>query len=121
MEDNDEEQSNEGYKIPLKERQVQTESSEPTIKDLCDRINKGKIDVQAEFQRKYVWEKRIELKSKLIESVLLKVPIPVIYTAELVNGKEIVVDGQQRLKTFVEFCKKEGFIANLFNLGTFIY
>ncbi len=114
MEDNDddEEQSNEGYKIPLKERRVHTEPNEPPIKDLCDRMNKGKLDVQAEFQRRYVWEKKVELKSKLIESVLLKVPIPVIYTAEMEDGREVVVDGQQRLRTFVEFCKKDGFRLN---------
>jgi 5-methylcytosine-specific restriction endonuclease McrA len=103
------EKSEEGYQIPLKERIVHTEASEPPIKDLVDRINKGKLDVQAEFQREYVWENKPELKSKLIESVLLKVPIPAIYTAELSDGKEIVVDGQQRLRTFVEFCKKDGF------------
>ncbi len=103
------EDSGEGYKIPLKERQVLTQPNEPPIKDLCDRVNKGKLDVQAEFQRQYVWEKRPELKSKLIESVLLKVPIPVVYTAEMQDGKEVVVDGQQRLRTFVEFCKKDGF------------
>ena len=57
MEDNDEEQSNEGYKIPLKKRQVQTESSEPTIKDLCDRINKRKMMFKQNFKRKYVMGK----------------------------------------------------------------
>jgi len=103
------ENSEEGYRIPLKERIVHAEASEPPIKDLVDRVNKGKIDVQAEFQREYVWENKPELKSKLIESVLLKVPIPVVYTAELGDSREVVVDGQQRLRTFVEFCKKDGF------------
>ncbi len=74
-----------------------------------DRINKGKIDIQAEFQREYVWENKPELKSKLIESILLSVPIPTIYTAETSDGREVVVDGQQRLRTFVEFCKTDGF------------
>ena len=97
------------YKIPIDERRIFTESSEPTIKDLCDRINKGKLITQADFQREYVWESRVELKSKLIESVLLKVPIPVVYTAEREDDKEVVVDGQQRLRTFLDFCKKDGF------------
>lgn len=108
----DEVDNGEGYNIPLNDRQVQTQASDPPIKDLCDRINKGKLDVQAEFQRDYVWENRIELKSKLIESVFLKVPIPVVYTAEMKDGKEVVVDGQQRLRTFLEFCKKDGFKLN---------
>lgn len=35
--------------------------------------------------------------------------IPVVYIAELKDGKEVVIDGQQRLRTFLEFCKKDGF------------
>lgn len=111
MEDSQSEQitDDESYNIPLKDRQIQTQSSDPPIKDLCDRMTRGKLDVQADFQRQYVWESKIELKSKLIESVLLKVPIPVVYTAEMNDGKEVVVDGQQRLRTFLEFRKNDGF------------
>ena len=107
--DENNETDGEGYRIPLKEREVHTQPNDPPIKDLVDRINKGKLDVRAEFQREYVWENKSELKSKLIESVLLRVPIPTIYTAETNDGKEVVVDGQQRLRTFVEFCKQDGF------------
>jgi len=114
----------EAYNIPLKDRRIQTQASDPPISDLCDRMTKGRLDVQADFQRNYVWENKAELKSKLIESVLLKVPIPVIYTAEMNDGKEVVVDGQQRLKTFLGFRKKDGFkisklkiLENLNNKG----
>ncbi len=93
----------------IKDRTVHFEPSEPPIKELCDRITKNKLDLQAEFQRQYVWDDKPELKSKLIESVILRVPIPVIYTAELNDGRDVVVDGQQRLRTFYEFCKKDGF------------
>lgn len=101
----------EAYDIPLsiQDRKVDTQASDPPIKDLVERINKGKLDVQADFQRQYVWRNKSELKSKLIESVFLKVPIPVIYTAEMNDGREVVVDGQQRLRTFADFCKKDGF------------
>jgi hypothetical protein len=98
-----------GYRIPLKEREVHFTPEDIKIKDLIDKVNKNKLDAQADFQRDYVWDNKAELKSKLIESILLKVPIPVIYTAELLDGREVVVDGQQRLRTFVEFCKKDGF------------
>lgn len=95
--------------IPIDDRKIFTEASEPTIKELCNRINKGKLDTQAEFQRNYVWERKVELKSKLIESVLLKVPIPIVYVAQMSDDKEAVVDGQQRLHTFYDYCKKDGF------------
>ena len=90
-------------------RTVRTEASEPPIKELCERAEKGRLDLNPDFQRKYVWEKKSTVRSKLIESVLLKVPIPVIYTAEENGGKDVVVDGQQRLKTFIDFKKIDGF------------
>lgn len=99
------------YEIPLSERKIVTQPSEPTISSICDRIDKGKIEVRADFQREYVWEKQPIIKSRLIESVILNVPIPAIYTAEdEKTGKELVIDGQQRLLTF------HGFINNKFKL-----
>lgn len=106
---NENENGDEGYRIPIKEMEVHTQVSEPPIKDLCDRINRGKLEIKADFQREYVWENKPDLKTKLIESVLLRVPIPVIYTAEMSDGREVVVDGQQRLRTFLDFCKNDGF------------
>lgn len=93
----------------IKQRTMRAEPSEPPIKELCERIEKGRLDLNPDFQRKYVWEKKSTVRSKLIESVLLKVPIPVIYTAETDGGKDVVVDGQQRLKTFLDFRKVDGF------------
>ncbi len=86
-------------------RCIRTESSEPTIKDLCERIEKGRINPQADFQRNYVWKDNANLKSRLIESVFLDVPIPTIYTAEEDDGSVVVIDGQQRLLTFLDFVR----------------
>jgi len=92
------------YEIPLSERKIITQPSEPTINSLVDKIDKGKLEVRSFFQRKYVWEKQPIIKSRLIESVILNVPIPIIYTAEdEQTGKELVIDGQQRLLTFHAF------------------
>lgn len=102
-----EDEDNEVYTIPEKQRKIVAVSSEPTIKGICERIDKGRLKAQPEFQRKYVWKDKSTLKSKLIESVLLKVPIPVIYTAEEEDGSEVVIDGQQRLLTFHSFLRNE--------------
>lgn len=99
------------YGIPLAERKILTQILDPPISALCDRIDKGKIEVRAEFQRQYVWESKPIIKSRLIESAILNIPIPAIYTAEdEKTGKELVIDGQQRLLTF------HGFINNKFQL-----
>ena len=101
--DNDEEDD----ELPLLKRTIRTQASDPTIKSLCERIKKGRLITQADFQRQYVWKNDAKLKSRLIESVFLEVPIPTIYTAEEDNGSEVVIDGQQRLMTFYSFLNDE--------------
>ncbi len=108
--DFDERLEEEGFfDIPLKDRKIITEPGDPPIKMLCEKVDRGRLTARADFQRYYIWDNKPKLKSRLIESVLLRVPIPVIYTAEEDNGKELVVDGQQRLLTFYNFTKKDGF------------
>jgi hypothetical protein len=53
------------------------------------------------YQRNFVWtDKR---QSKFIESILLGIPIPYIFTADVDNGRLEIVDGSQRLRTIVNF------------------
>ncbi len=55
-----------------------------------------------DFQRDAgIWDE--EKKSKLIESVLMRIPLPVFYLAEDPHGQTVVVDGLQRLSTFQSF------------------
>lgn len=99
--------------LPLAKRTIRTQASDPTIKDLCERIKKGRLVTQADFQRQYVWKNDAKLKSRLIESVFLEVPTPTIYTAEQDDGSEVVIDGQQRLTTFYSFLNDEFKLSGL--------
>lgn len=54
-----------------------------------------------DFQREFLWDD--SKQSKLIESVLMRIPLPVFYLAEDPQGRMIVVDGLQRLSTFARF------------------
>ena len=54
-----------------------------------------------DFQRDFVW--KISKQSKLIESVMMRIPLPVFYLAEDDSGRMVVVDGLQRLFTFRRF------------------
>ena len=47
----DNEQNGEGYAVPLKDREVFTEANDISIKELCEKIDKNKLDVQADFQK----------------------------------------------------------------------
>jgi hypothetical protein len=57
--------------------------------------------LQPDFQRQYVWDPT--KASKLIESAILLIPLPIIYLSEEKDGKEYVIDGQQRLTSFFAF------------------
>jgi len=85
---------------PNKHR-ILTQSSDPTIKDLWDRYKDGDLTLQPEFQRYHVWDQN--KSSRLIESVVLDVPLPIVYLAEEDDGRESVIDGQQRLTAFFDF------------------
>jgi hypothetical protein len=62
---------------------------------------KSELDIHPEFQRFFRWSLR--QKSRLIESLLLGIPIPQIFVAQRPDGVWDVVDGLQRLSTIFEF------------------
>ena len=61
----------------------------------------GKINYKPYFQRNYVWKSK--QKSELIESVIMGIPLPLIYLAETMEGNLVIVDGRQRLTTFFDY------------------
>ena len=71
------------------------------VEGLVRRLNRGDILIPA-FQRNYVWSQRAA--SRFIESLLLGLPVPGIFLArEPDSNKQLVIDGQQRLKTLQFF------------------
>ena len=63
------------------------------------------------YQRNFVWnEKR---QSKFIESILLGIPIPYIFTADVDNGRLEIVDGSQRIRTIVNFIESKLVLVDL--------
>lgn len=72
-----------------------------TIYEVLRRIDKGRYIMNPDFQRDFIWPP--DKQSKLIESVIMRIPLPVFYLAENPQGKMIVVDGLQRLSTFHRF------------------
>lgn len=76
-----------------------------TINDVVSRIKKGRYQLDPEFQRDFVWDE--ERQSRLIESCLMRIPLPVFYVAEAKDGRIIIVDGLQRLTTFYRYLNDE--------------
>ena len=82
-------------------RTIRATPGDPEIKGLHDKYKKGRLNIQPGFQRQFVWD--IKKSSQLIESALLKIPLPVVYFSEEPDGKVSVIDGQQRLTAFFSF------------------
>lgn len=82
-------------------RTIITDKADPEVESLYKKYKKGILDVQPKFQRHFVWDKT--KASRLIESALLDIPLPVVYLSEEKDGKFIVIDGQQRLTSFFAF------------------
>lgn len=76
-----------------------------TIDTLNNQITKGNIDLQPSFQRRSAWDDI--RKSKLIESMIVGIPVPSIVLAENKErkGRFIVIDGKQRLVSINDFYK----------------
>ena len=87
--------------VPVDKRKVYTEQGDPEIESLQNKCKRGKLDLQPDFQRNFVWDKT--KSSRLIESALLDIPLPIIYLSEEKDNKEYVIDGQQRLTSFFSF------------------
>lgn len=87
--------------IAEKRKEIVVDSYPMSIGEMMNLYRDGELDVHPEFQRFYRWDE--EQKSKLIESILLGIPIPPIFVSQRINGKWDVIDGQQRLSTILQF------------------
>ncbi len=85
----------------FEKRKISTDKSDPPIEAMYRRFQDGDLVLDPLFQRRKVWEDA--RSSRLIESVILEVPLPMFYLAEGRDGKEEVIDGQQRLSAFFRF------------------
>ena len=84
-----------------KKKDILVDSYPMSIGEVSNIYRDGELDVHPEFQRFFRWED--SQKTRLIESILLGIPIPPIFVAQKTDGKWDVIDGQQRLSTVLQF------------------
>lgn len=82
---------------------IRVEAKTFSVKQVLEMIDEGDLELQPEFQRRRVWTSK--QKSLLIESLLLRIPLPVFYFSADTDGKLQVIDGLQRLSTIHDFVK----------------
>ncbi len=87
----------------IKEYDITASPNDFNIKTLFDFIESGALVIPG-FQRNYVWD--LGRASKLIESILLGLPIPQIFLYEEKRNRFLVIDGQQRLMSIYYFIRQ---------------
>lgn len=94
---------------PFDPNDIAIVTKNPSIDSVIKRIEHKEIELNPDFQRKGgIWQ--IKEKSRLIESLLLNIPLPVFYVAADKDDNWIVVDGLQRLTTLKEYIKDKSLI-----------
>lgn len=80
---------------------VRTESLDLTFGEIVNLHSTEELVIQPEYQRLFRWSD--EQKSRLIESILLELPIPQIFVIERENGVFELIDGLQRVSSVIQF------------------
>lgn len=93
----------ENYVDTNENRKLYVNKVDKSTSDLFRMIIEGELNLQPDYQRKFVWDKKT--MSKFIESLLLSIPVPTIFLAENSDNSFEVIDGQQRLTTIFAFMK----------------
>ncbi|WP_158583903.1 DUF262 domain-containing protein [Salinibius halmophilus] len=87
--------------VEEKRKEIHTDAYPMSIGEVINLYSDGDLDIHPEFQRIYRWND--VQKSRLIESILLGIPLPSFFVAQREDGIWDVVDGLQRLSTIFSF------------------
>lgn len=87
----------------FKDYEITASPNDFNVKTIVDFVDSGAVKIPA-FQRNYVWD--LKRASKLVESILIGLPIPQIFLYEQGRNSFLVVDGQQRLMSIYYFVKQ---------------
>jgi Protein of unknown function DUF262 len=97
-------------------RKIFTDKSDPPVGSLHAAWKAGDLVLDPIFQRRPVWDDG--RSGRLVESVILEVPLPVFYFAESQDGTREVIDGQQRLRALFRFLDNQYALSSLKALST---
>jgi hypothetical protein len=89
---------------PWRPEEIRVTTSNFSVRNVLDMIDDRELELAPGFQRNKVWSPRT--RSRLIESILLQIPLPAFYFAQDNDGTMKVVDGLQRLSTVHEFARE---------------
>lgn len=96
---------------PYDPERIKVRSDKMTLIQVSAMMDNGDIVLTPPFQRNLVWD--AFRKSRLIESILLRIPLPMFYFSEDLEGRLTIIDGLQRISTIKEFMENKFPLKNL--------
>lgn len=114
--ENVEDDGEEEKEQPFDAEKIRVDQQMLSVKYMLELMEQDLIELNPGYQRRRVWKDN-KKKSLLIESLMLRIPIPAFYFYENEDGKYQVIDGQQRLTTIKEFVGGEFRLSGLEYLG----
>ncbi|CAM3496089.1 MULTISPECIES: DUF262 domain-containing protein [Acinetobacter calcoaceticus/baumannii complex] len=82
-------------------KNVHTQSLDISFNELLDMVVSKELDISPDYQRVFRWSEGAQ--SRFIESLLLEMPVPPIYVVEVEDNKKLLIDGLQRLSSYLHF------------------
>ncbi len=97
--------------MPYNPDDIFVENKHFSLFDILEYIKVGDIELSPHFQRHFIWDRTRQ--SRLIESILLGLPLPSLYMSQYDDGRLTVVDGLQRITTVQRFLDDKLKLTNL--------
>ena len=91
------------HDLQVDEYDITVSPNDFNVMTLCSFVDRGSVRIPV-FQRDFVWD--IGRASRLIESLILGLPVPQLFLYEQGKNRFLVIDGQQRLMSIYYFIKK---------------
>ncbi|HLC17136.1 MAG TPA: DUF262 domain-containing protein [Thermodesulfovibrionia bacterium] len=100
--------SEDSIKEPFDPKKIDVTTKQMIIEVILRRLRNNEIDLNTSFQRGMdLWDKTKQ--SRLIESILIKLPLPAFYFASTNDNQWLIVDGLQRISTFKNYVIEKNF------------
>ena len=80
---------------------IRTKSLDISFNELYDMFQNGELTISPDYQRLFRWEE--EKQSRFIESLILEMPVPPIFVIETDDGVYELIDGLQRISSYLHF------------------
>lgn len=103
-------ESDEEFTFPPVERRLVTQPVDLSVQTLSEQWDAKHLYLPP-IQREYVWDNG--KASRLVESLILNIPIPVLYFAETTSATYEIIDGHQRVRSIVRYLANEFALSGL--------